>query len=488
MIEKWLAFDVGTTGTKAALIDEKGRIEKSASREYGTYTGDKGTMEQNATDWWQAVVDTTHELNPASDAQAIVITGQMQDMIPVDAKNNPIHRVVLYNDTRAQSEAEEVLSTIGQAVLVAITGNDQDASGLLAKLLWLSRHKSAVYGATKHLLLGAADFIAFQMTGQSFTDTTTASTTGLMELRSRQRIHADYFRQLELEAAMNWIPEFVPGGSQVGKLSLSAANELNLEMGIPVYLAPGDAGAATIGAGCGDVGSAYAYLGTSGWIAFTERAPANPEKGVITLAHPRPDLFIQVAPLMTAGGNLEWIRDLFEADTYDEFVSTSLKIRPTDLLYLPYLNGERAPIRDAQARGAFIGLDIQTSKLMMFRAVLEGVVFAYRHALEALMSVPPTSLTITGGGTRSRAWCQLFADILNMPIAIAGDAENVGLRGAVLTAQITRGEQTSYQPDNYFPVDETLQPNTQYREQYDKQYQRFREAYPALKPIFQTAN
>jgi len=483
----WLAFDIGTTGAKAALTAENGRIIHSAYRDYPTHTAENGVVEQNVADWWQAVVEICRELSEGSDLSAlegIALTGQMQDLILIDSEGQQKRRVILYSDMRARGEADEITRRIGVEKLRTLTGNDQGADNLLAKLLWLRRHESRTLESAKHLLLGAADFIAFKMTGAVITDTTTASTTGLMQMNTRTALTQPLLDEIGIGEISKLLPPIATGGSKVGELSENVATELGLQPGLPVYHGPGDAGATTIGAGSGEPGWVYAYLGTSGWIAFTSDHPALPDHGAFTLAHPQPTGYIQVAPLLTAGGNLEWARGVFGDSDYDVLIQEACARPPSNLIYLPYLNGERSPFRDPLARGTFVGIDPRTERNDFYRAILEGVIFAYRHALDALLTTPPSALVLTGGGTRSELWCQLFADILNLPISIAEDAENVGVRGAVVAAQVACGELSSYKPQDFFPMKNRLMPNQQYRALFDHQYALFRELYPALRPIF----
>lgn len=484
MTKTWLAFDIGTTGTKAALVADDGRLLRSAIRDYPTHTAAGGAMEQHTTDWWTAAQEAARDLEVGDAAEAIAITGQMQDVILLDHDGNPVRPVILYSDTRARAEAEALAARIGPERLRDLTGNDQDAGSLLAKLLWLQRNEPVSLARSAHLLLGAADYLAFRLAGVTVTDTTTASTTGLLDIRRRAALDSAVFAELGLEGAARLLPAMRPGGTRIGTLTAEAAKALGLPTGLPVYHGPGDAGAATLGAGSGEMGTAYAYLGTSGWVAFTAAEPAAPGRGVITLAHPHPERYIQVAPLLTAGGNLDWARGLFGQESYDALIEEALAQPPTSLLYLPYLSGERSPFSDPLARGAFVGLNAGSNRQDLCRAVLEGVAFAYRHALDALMSSPPSVLTLTGGGTRSAGWCQLFADILKVPVAIAGDAANVGVRGAVLAAQVAAGERADYAPEGYFPVAGRLEPGAALRAHYDRQYRLFRDLYPALKPIF----
>lgn len=483
----WLGFDAGTTGLKVALVDSEGRIIRSAYRTYQTHIGENGVIEQDASDWWKAAVEACRELatdNLAKQIEGIALTGQMQDVILIDADGTPLNHVILYSDTRAKAEAEGIVRRFGVERLRSLTGNDQDAGSLLAKLLWLKLHQPNLLASAKHLLLGAADFLAFKLTGTAATDTTTASTTGLMDIGERRAIGREVLDEIGIGETLPLFPNMLSGGTKIGDLTENAATELGLKSGTSVYLGPGDAGATTIGAGSGEAGRVYGYLGTSGWIAFTSPGRAAPEQGAFTLSHPKQTYYIQVAPLLTAGGNLDWVKNLFNSDDYDQLIEKSLNPQPSGLLYLPYLNGERSPFRDPLARAAFVGINGRTTKTDLYRAVLEGVVYAYRHALNALLAFPASSITLTGGGTRSQKWCQLFADVINLPVDVAGDAENVGLRGAVLAARVAAGEISTYTPSDHFPIKTSLSPNQEHRQHFDTQYNLFRELYPALKPVF----
>ncbi len=483
MTDMWLAFDIGTTGTKAALIGPDGRTLRSAYRSHHTLSAEGGVVEQLAEHWWEAVLEAAQELN-AAEAEAIALTGQMQDLILVNAQGEPTHPVVLYSDTRARDEANEINARIGADRLRQLTGNEQGASSLLAKLLWLSRHEPQALAHSAHLLVGAADFVAHKLTGIPVADTTTASTTGLLDINTRAWLGRDLLSTLGLEHIYPQLPPVRAGGSLVGTLRPECAAQLGLREGIPVYHGPGDAGATTLGVGSGEPGNVYAYLGTSGWVAFTSTRQADPATGVFTLAHPHPARYITVAPLLTAGGNLDWVYELFGADDLTSLIDEALSREPTSLIYLPYLNGERSPFSDPLARAAFIGLNARHSRADLCRAVLEGVIYAYRHALETLVEEPVARLTLTGGGTRSSGWCQLFADVTLTSIAVAEDAEHVGVRGAVLAAQVASARVADYAPPGFFPVAASLQPGETQRAHYERQYGLFRAAYPALKPIF----
>ena len=482
MAAPWLVIDIGSSSAKAALI-AGGAILQSASAAYATQIGDAGLMEQEANDWWRAVVTVCRELTPPEPLAGIVLTGQMQDVVLVDEGAKPVRPVILYSDTRAKSQIERLHQRVSPAELIAITGNEQTAGSLLAKLRWLREHEPGSISRAARLLFGGADFIAAQMTGTFTADATTASTTGLWDLRGHRLLDAALLQRLELDWLVALLPKVVRGGAQIGNLTTAAAQALGMPAGTPVYLAPGDAGSATIGAGCGEPGPAYAYVGTSGWVGFTARDIGAASAGALTLAHPKRDCFVQVVPMMTSAGNLDWLQGIFSSHSHDDIIAAALARTPSDLIFLPYLHGERAPFNDPFARGAFIGIAGGTEKADLWRALLEGIIFAYRHTLSALASPLPGKLTLIGGGARNAGLNRLFADIIGLPVHLPPAAENAGLHGALRAVEAALGIAKDYA---ITPASNTqiLQPSPRNQDLYRRKYQHFLDAYQALKPTF----
>jgi xylulokinase len=479
----FMAVDLGTTGAKAVLFDADGRALTSTYRDYPTHSAEGGVVEQRVTDWWSALDAITRELTASRGApDAIALTGQMQNAILLDAQGQPVRPVILYSDTRAQPEADAVNAALGAARLEQLTGSAPGPAGLLAKLRWIATREPNALARTATILLGAADAAAFHWCGAQASDTTTASTTGLMALEARAWLDDSLFEAAGLHAIRAKLPLLLPGGALAGHVSDAAATRSGLKPGTPIYLGPGDAGATTLGAGSGEPGSAYLYLGSSGWVAFTSARRPAAETGVFTLAHPRTAHFIAVAPLLTAGGNLDWIKGIAGAPDYVQLIDSALTAHPSSLIYLPYLNGERSPFNDPLARGAFIGLNASHTRADLARAVLEGVALAYRHVLDTLLPAPPAALILTGGGARSPGWSQMLADVTGVAVDVAADARNVGARGAVLAAQVARGEAPSYG----LTVERSarFQPNAAAHTRFSRQYALFRDAYPALRPLF----
>jgi xylulokinase len=225
MIKTWLAFDIGTSAVKAALIDADGKTIRSVSRPYDTHSAEGGVVEQNANDWWAGLVEAAQALN-VNEAEAITVTGQMQDVILLNQSGEPVRPVILYSDTRAQDEIAAVFDIIPKGELQTLTGNDQDASSLLAKLCWLQGHELDRLQQSATLLLSAADYGVFKLTGSAFTDTTTASTTGLLNIETRQFHNDELWKRLGLERVIRLLPSVKHGGALAGTLTPSAVNPI----------------------------------------------------------------------------------------------------------------------------------------------------------------------------------------------------------------------------------------------------------------------
>jgi xylulokinase len=300
-----------------------------------------------------------------------------------------------------------------------------------------------------------------------------------MNLEKYDWLSSEIFSAINLDVS-KLFPKLVSGGTQVGVVQPEASQAMGVPERVPVYLAPGDAGTATLGIGSGEAGKPYAYIGSSGWVAFSSSQKGQPETGVFTLAHPQENMYICVAPLLTAGGNLDWAYKQLGFDNHEQMIEAALAQAPSNLIYLPYLNGERSPFNDPHARACFIGLGSHHTKADLARAVLEGVAFAYKHALDTLITEPFSELALTGGGARSLTFCQLLSDVLGVNVLVPQEAEHNGLRGALLAVQVNQKERENYALELNGP---RLEPNADF--DYQTKYQWFREAYLSLKPLFQ---
>ncbi len=490
-----IAVDIGTTGTKAALFDGNGRIFAQDYRRYATFN-DGMKVEQSPEDWWNATaaaIKTVVADCDRSRVAALMVSGQMQNLIPVGNSASALSNAILYSDTRAYAEMEAVERTLGRETLIRITGNLQDASSLIAKLLWLKKNDADLYNRSRCILFGSHGYVTFKLTGRRSCDLTTASTTGLLDIANNAWAY-DMLKGISLRTDI--LPELVETGSGGGYVGSLAAAETGLPEGLPVFHGCGDVGSNTIGSNAGVAGGVSCYIGTSGWLAMTtNNLLADPEKGIYNLRHPDPSKIIQVGPMLLAGGAVDWIIESIGHDTggsagYEAFAAEAALAEAGSggVVFLPYLSGERAPFRDAGARGAFIGISRTTTKADLYRSVMEGVAFGMKSIYDSgsASALHAKSITFSGGGSKSAAMGQILADVFGCGVNVPEHSELVGLIGSyILSANAMGWFSGQSVPDGLFPLHASYKPQEANRKRYELLYPVFLSLYPTLRESFQ---
>jgi xylulokinase len=491
-----LAHDLGTTGNKANLFDERGRPVASAFAGYGTAYACPGWAEQDADDWWRAVRDSTRELLASSSARAgdiavVSFSGQMMAALPMDKSGVPLRSAIIWADQRATAEAECLARCCGAEQVYRRTGHRAGASYTAAKMVWIQRYQPELYART-HQFLQAKDYAVYRLSGVFATDYSDGSGTNLFDLERRDWA-MDMIQAVGLDPQK--LPPVHSSDTVIGKVTPEAAAETGLLSGTPVVIGGGDGACATVGAGSVHPGDAYNYIGSSSWIAVTAEQPLyDPQMRTFTFAHLDPKLYFPAGTMQCAGGSYDWLERLLrgegEARLYDEMSAAAADIEPGagGLLFLPYLIGERSPHWNPLARGAFVGLTMSHSRAEMARAVLEGVAFNLKMILDALLEQGTAiqAMRLIGGGARSALWRQILADVYGLPIlrpALLAEATSLG-------AAIAGGVGVGLFPDfsvahELVQVEEAERPNTAAQARYAELYSLFQETYRALEPIYE---
>jgi xylulokinase len=491
-----LAHDLGTTGNKANLFDERGQPVASAFAGYETAYPRPGWAEQDAADWWRAVRDSTQELLASSgvapgDIAVVSFSGMMNGALAVDATGTPLRSAIIWADQRATAEAEFLANQCGFEQVYRRTGHRPGASYTAAKALWIQRHQSELYART-HQFLQAKDYAAYKLSGVLATDYSDASGTNLFDLEQRDWA-VDMIEAVGLDP--HKLPPVHPSSTVIGQVTPQAAAETGLLAGTPVVIGGGDGACATVGAGSVRPGDAYNYIGSSSWIAVTAEQPLyDPQMRTFTFAHLDPQLCFPTGSMQCAGGSFDWLERLLrgegETQLYDEMSVAAADIEPgaRGLLFLPYLIGERSPHWNPLARGVFVGLTMSHGRAEMARAVLEGVAFNLKMILDAFLEQGTAiqAMRLIGGGARSALWRQILADVYGLPIlrpALLAEATSLG-------AAIAGGVGVGLFPDfrvahEIVQVEEAERPNATVQARYAELYPLFQETYRVLEPMFE---
>ncbi|MEM9516919.1 MAG: FGGY family carbohydrate kinase [Actinomycetota bacterium] len=436
-----LALDVGTTAVKAGIVRGGAITAAASSSPLETSTPADGWVEQDADDWWAATVEAIAALPPADldDVDVVAVTGQMQDLLCIDGTGHPVRPVILYGDTRADRELGELLHALPD--WPHAVGRPPDPTAVAAKWRWLVDNEPNTVAATRHVVFGAGGEVVRRLTGAVMCDHTTASTTGMYELSARSWwppiAKIDDLPVPPLDDRRPWpmLPTF--------------AEELGLPPTATVVLAPGDAAATTLGIVGTELDRAYAYLGTSGWVAAA--TDALPDTDGFVLPGLNADHWVVAAPLIAAGATVDWAREvLLGGIDHDELdaLAKGVCAATAGVLALPHLDGQRLPIADATARVALVGMGRSTDRAVIAAAILESVAHALRQLAE-LVAPEGEDFLVCGGGSRSDTWCQTIADVTGRTVHRTDD-EHASLLGAAIAA----GAESSPRPTTgSFPPD-----------------------------------
>ncbi|MFD1030233.1 xylulokinase [Metaplanococcus flavidus] len=486
------AFDLGTTAIKGILLSRDGEIQAECSIVIETYYRSNNIVEQNPEEWWEAVKKIVRKwfvdkkINPES-IKAITFSGQMEDVILIDEQSETTN-AVLYADTRAYKEADIIKEAFPD--FKKITGNNVTSSSPIAKMLWLKANKKLKDNSRYNIVFSAKDYIIFKLTGSIVTDSVTGATTGIMDLK-RRKWELGVLEKLEIEEFI--LPRLLNPQEEAGKLSEEGAKQSGFLPNTPVLCGAGDAGASTLGAGATNVGDCYMYLGTTGWVAISSESTYFQEQGLFTLAHVVPELTITIAPLLNIGNVHAWAMKTFLGnEDYDEFEESiqSSPIGANGLIFLPYLNGERGPIQDINAKGSYWGITHKTQKNDFTRAALEGVSYSLFQVTKILMKENSlSSITLIGGGAKSKVWCQLLADISNVTVKVPNNSEYLPSIGIGATAFQYLGWIEDYKlfiqqkienssSKIYYPIKKN-------HEIYSNIFKQYLKLYPAMKRIYE---
>lgn len=492
--DDFLGIDVGTSGVKAILVSANGDVVASATTPLTLATPRPGWAEQDPDDWWDASVRSIRDVlakRTGARVASIGISGQMHSSVFLDASGNVIRPALLWCDGRTTAECREIAERAGgEARLRDMVSNPALEGFTLPKVLWLRAHEPEAFARLATVML-AKDYIRYRLTSAIATEPSDASAT-LMYDTARLRWSDDIMNAVRLSTAL--LPP-VGGSSEVlGRVTGDVATTTGLAAGTPVVGGGADNACGAAGVGVLAPGEAVASWGTSGTVlAPTSEPRVDPRLRAHTFCHVAPNTWYVMGVVLSAGGAFAWFRDQLarelaaaNADRLLDDEAAAVAPGADGVTFLPYLQGERTPHRDAAARGAFIGLTLAHTRAHMTRAVLEGISFALRDSVSVLQELGMTldHLILTGGGAKSAFVRQLQADVYGLPVTVVNREEGPAF-GAALLAAVGAGAF----PDLATAAKATLtrgpftQPDLATNRAYDAPYARFRSAYPALKPL-----
>ena len=507
-----LGIDVGTSSTKALVIDDSGRVLESASSPHTLEQPRAGWSEQDPRQWWSAAVAairtvTERLIGRADEIAAVGLSGQMHGsvLLPCEAldgsgeRAEPLRPAILWNDQRTAAQCEAIERAAGsRRRLVELVGNAALPGFTLPKLLWVREHEPEVWRRTAMVML-PKDYVRLRLTGQPATDAGDGAGTLLLDADRRSWSH-EVMRLFDIDPAR--LPPVLESAAAAGTVTPSAAALTGLPPGIPVAAGSGDNQCGAVGAGVVETGVALATLGTSGVLyahASTARRDLGKDERSAGRIHTmcaadgdtrRTGAWCLTGCMLSAAGSLQWARDrLFPGESIDRLIAEAATAPPgcEGLVFLPHLTGERCPHPDPLARGAWIGLTSRHSRAHLLRSVLEGVTFTMRAILDLFVEtgIDATTVRLGGGGARSELWRQMQADIYRRPACLPNTEEGPAL-GAALLAGVAAGVWDSVPAAcrACIRITETREPDPKTAEQYEPVREVYDSLYPRLRGAF----
>jgi xylulokinase len=491
-------MDVGTGGTRAVILNERGAVLGSGTEEHANFASPQpGWAEQDPRDWWRAATMAIPKALKASglsaeNVAAVGFSGQMHGAVLLDENDEVIRPALIWCDQRTEAQSKELERTIGLDRLIQLTCNPPLTNFTLTKLLWVREREPKNWRRVRKVML-PKDYVRLRLTGESAIDMADASGTLLLDVAKRAW-SSEVLSKTGIDAKL--LPKLFESPEVCGHLSEAGAKATGLCKGTPVVAGAGDQAAGAVGMGITRAGVVSATIGTSGVVfAATDRPALDPRGRLHTFCHAIPGRWHVMGVTQAAGLSLRWFRDRFGAgaddgrDPYERLCGEAATVPPgsDDLFWAPYLMGERTPHLDPVARAAFVGLTASHTRAHLMRAILEGVAYSLKDTFTIFgeIHVPVERIRLGGGGARSPLWQQIQADVYAHDVEIL-KAEEGAAYGAAILAGVGANcwKNVDEACDATAAVGKRVGPGRESSSTMQRGYQTYRRIYPALHSIF----
>ncbi|MDA7430640.1 xylulokinase [Primorskyibacter aestuariivivens] len=480
----FLGIDLGTSGLRALLLREDGDVIGAAESHYEASHPQLGWSEQDPKHWVQALETCVQNLSERYSAfrqiTGIGVAGHMHGATLLDSNDQVIRPCILWNDTRSHAEAAE-LDRI--PAFREKSGNIVFPGFTAPKLVWVKRHEPEKFARVAKVLLPAA-YLNWYLTGEFVADMSDSAGTSWLDVRARawspELLSASHMR-------IDQMPRLVEGSARAGTLRPELAREWGLGPDVALAGGAGDNAAAACGTGILTQGQGFVSLGTSGVVlAARDRYAPDPVSAVHTFCHAVPERWYQMGVMLSATDGINWLSRITGKRPADLSAALGEVLQaPSREGFLPYLSGERTPHNDADIRGAFTGLGIDTEIADLTRSVMEGVAFGLRDSADALKDTGAKldHMLAIGGGSQSSYWVKLLATVLNKPLNLPAAGEFGAALGA---ARLGFCAAAGADPESVMTppkIGQTIKPDAALVEAFDEAYGKFRARYPNIKAI-----
>lgn len=482
----YIGVDLGTSALKLVMMNSKGELVKSVSKEYPLYFPRSGWSEQNPTDWFLAVKEGLKELAAFADDKigGISFGGQMHGLVILDKDDKVLRPAILWNDGRSTEETDYLNNVIGKEKLSKLTANIAFAGFTAPKILWVKNNEPEIFAKISKIML-PKDYISYMLSGSFSTDYSDASGMLLLDVKNKKWSK----EMIDIcSISEDMLPKLYESYEVVGAIKPELAKELGLNDDIKIIAGAGDNAAAAIGTATVGEGACNISLGTSGTVFISSKNfGVDSFNALHSFAHADGNYHLMGCMLSAASCNKWWMEEILKTKDFAKEQENIENLGENNVFFLPYLMGERSPHNDPDAAGTFIGMRMDTKREDMTLAIFEGVTFALRDSLEVARSlgIKIERTMICGGGAKSSLWKRLVSNILNVEVEVPVSEEGPGF-GAAILAAVGCGEYESVEKaaKSIIKIKEKIKPEADLVVKYEEKYQKFKKIYPALKDVF----
>ncbi|OQC09989.1 MAG: Xylulose kinase [Tenericutes bacterium ADurb.Bin087] len=491
-MKHFIGIDIGTSGTKAVLFDEKGTQVSDYRVRYPLSRPQVKWAEQNPNDYFNATITCLKNLVVnkrvlSENIIALGLTGQMHGLILLDENDQLLRPAIIWCDNRTSAEVKELEKRFGKKIS-QVTGTVSTPAFTLAKLLWVKNNEPTIFSKINKILL-PKDYVRYRLTGQFISDYSDMSGTQLINIKTYEydKEILDYVGIDESK-----LPKIIASIENGGKINPKIADQIGLSRDLVVVGGAGDQAASAFGTMTFEEGQFSISLGSSG-VVFAPSPLVIDETGAIqTFAYYSHGKYHIMGVTQGCALSIQWLKsNIYSRSTTFEKIEkdvSGVQIKERTPLFLPYLQGERTPILNPNAEGVVFGITADTKRNELAYSVFEGVAFSIRHSLKAIvkLGVVPKKIKVGGGMSKNLVLIQILANVLQMPLAVPC-VEETGCFGAALMAGIGAGHYASVEDAiarvNH-PKAKVYYPDKGLKEIYDVRFNRYVELYRVLKPLF----
>ena len=496
-----MGVDIGTTGCRAVIYRQDGVAIANHSLEYPLYTPQAAWAEQDPEEIFQAVVKVTRRAADEARNAGQVIAGVcfsavMHSIIPVDVSGQPLHRMLIWADSRSQQYTEKLKAEYDAGQIYHKTGCPMHPMYPLSKVLWFKHEQPEIFARTAKLI-GIKEYVIHRLTGRFVVDKSLASATAIYNIHT---LEWDPELLAILGISADLLPEVRPTTHIEQGLKPEMALAVGLEANIPLILGASDGVLSTLGSGTVNPGQVTAMIGTSGAVRLVTDKPYADDKRRTWCYNLTEEKWVLGGAISNGGIAFRWARDKFAGseqrvaeklglDTY-EILSryAEQKSAGSDgLIMLPQFSGERAPYYNANARGVLFGLNLNHGKRHLVRATLEGIVYSMFSIFRALEEVSGNAIEIRASGsfTRSTLWVQIMADVFGRVITVPGEPEGSAFGAAILGMYALGIISDIKEVNNFINIKERYQPDMENHQLYQELYAIYERVYWNLQNEFE---